>query len=135
MTRINVVPPKELTDQHLMAEYRELPMIMASLRRSLASPNGLPEIPKHYTLNTGHVTFFYDKGKYLYHRYLKIIDNLKDRGYNLDPDRKADFSVFKENGLYNDWSPNADALRINRQRLAERINAKPEWYKWYGKPL
>lgn len=28
MTRINLIPVEELTDQHLMAEYRELPMIV-----------------------------------------------------------------------------------------------------------
>jgi len=28
MTRINLLPVKELSDQHLMAEYRELPRIV-----------------------------------------------------------------------------------------------------------
>ena len=28
MTRINVVPVKELSDQHLIAEYRELPRVI-----------------------------------------------------------------------------------------------------------
>ncbi len=57
MTRINVIDPIDLTDQHLMAEYRELPMIMGSLRRSLKSKKGLPKITPKYTLNAGHVTF------------------------------------------------------------------------------
>ena len=29
MTRINTMPPEHLTDQHLFAEYRELPRIFA----------------------------------------------------------------------------------------------------------
>ena len=62
MTRINAVHPTVLTDQHLMAEYRELTMVMGSLKRSLNSKNGLPPIPEKYTLNAGHVTFFYNKG-------------------------------------------------------------------------
>ena len=36
MTRINLVPPEELTDQHLFAELREIKMVPRSLARSLA---------------------------------------------------------------------------------------------------
>ena len=135
MTRINVIDPKDLTDQHLMAEYRELPMVMGSLRRSLKSKRGLPKIPNQYTLNAGHVTFFYNKGKFLYNRYQLLIKHLQERGYVLDPDRKADFSVFIENGLNGDWTPNNHAHVINKQRINERIAAKPHWYRYYGKSI
>lgn len=65
MTRINLVPPSELTDQHLFAEFREIKMVPKALARSLKGrrPRGVLEaIPKEFTLNTGHVMFFYDKG-------------------------------------------------------------------------
>lgn len=135
MTRINVVDPSELTDQHLMAEYRELPMVMGSLRRSLASKRGLPKIPAKYTLNAGHVSYFYNKGKFLHQRYQLLIEHLTLRGYQLDPNRKADFSVFVDNNLYGDWQPDDAAREINRQRINERIAAKPHWYRYFGKPL
>lgn len=35
MTRINLVPAEDLTDQHLFSEFREIKMIAASLNRSL----------------------------------------------------------------------------------------------------
>ena len=35
MTRINLVPPKELTDQHLMREYQELPRIVGLVRKAI----------------------------------------------------------------------------------------------------
>ena len=75
MTRINLVPPSELTDQHLIAEYREIFMVAGSLRRTLLSKNGFQEsrVPKKYTLNKGHVYFFYNKGQYLHKRYLDLI--------------------------------------------------------------
>ena len=65
MTRINLVEPSELTDQHLIAEYREIFMVGGSLKRTLVSKVGYREdrVPKRYTLNTGHVYFFYNKGK------------------------------------------------------------------------
>lgn len=132
MTRINVVPPSELTDQHLMAEYRELPMVMGSLRRSLKSKKGLPTPKAEYTLNGGHVTLFYNKGEYLHKRYQLLVEELLERGYKLDPERKADFQVFIENKLYNDWIPNEKAAIINRERIAERIAQKPNWYRYKG---
>ena len=76
MTRINLVQPSELTDQHLIAEYREIFMVGGSLRRTLVSKSGYREdrVPKKYTLNTGHVYFFYNKGKYLHTRYKELIN-------------------------------------------------------------
>ena len=35
MTRINIISPSELTDQHLVAEYREIFMIGSALQKSL----------------------------------------------------------------------------------------------------
>ena len=71
MTRINIIPVQELFDQHLIAEYREITMVPAALNRTLKSKGGLDlsKISSNYTLNKGHVYFFYDKGKYLYKRY------------------------------------------------------------------
>lgn len=135
MTRINVIDPTVLTDQHAMAEYRELPMVMGSLRRSLLSRRGLPPIPKAYTLNAGHVTFFYNKGKFLEDRYRALVNELTSRGYTLDPDRAADFTMFTDNGLYGDWLPDRHALSINAERITERINQKPHWYRYNGVTL
>ena len=88
MTRINIVPVEELTDQHLMAEYREIFMIGSALQISLKSKNWDPKrIPDKFTLNTGHVTFFYDKGQYLYKRYQQIQKELTKRNFNLDKSR------------------------------------------------
>lgn len=135
MTRINVIDPTQLTDQHLMAEYRELPMVMGSLRRSLVAKNGLPAIGSNYTLNSGHVKFFYNKGGWLKKRYYALVMELLERGFNLDPARRADFTVFENNGLAGDWTPDLTALDINRGRIQQRILAKPDWYRYKGTPI
>lgn len=136
MTRINVIEPSQLTDQAAMAELRELPMIMGSLRRSLRSKNGLPKIPPNYTLNKGHVTFHYDKGLYLHKRMIALHSELTKRGYKLTPiEDRADFQVFIDNGLYNDWTPDQQALEINQERIHQRIMQKPDWYRYYGKSI
>ena len=132
MTRINIVPTKELADQHLVAEYRELFMVGSALARTLKSPNkdkSLSSIPEKFTLNTGHVKFFYNKGRYLHKRYNELVEEMKRRGMNPDPER-----VFKReqwpDELYQDWEPDDQELAVVRQRIQERIDAKPDWYRW-----
>lgn len=130
MTRINTVDVECLTDQHLMAEYRELPMVNASLRRSKASKKGVNGIPEQYTLNGGHVKFFYNKGKFLYNRYFKMIKELQNRGYNIDPEaRTIDWDVFGKE-YWNDWTPTNRDHSINMERIVFRLREKPEFYRY-----
>jgi len=131
MTRINIISPSELTDQHLIAEYREIFMVAGSLKRTLISKNGYlqSKVPKEYTLNSGHVYFFYNKGKYLNKRYNLIIKEMKLRGFNPDKERKFPKDIFINNDLYNDWSPNQNDIKIIRQRISEKIALKPTWYR------
>ena len=132
MTRINIVPTEELADQHLVAEYRELFMVGSALQRSLKSPNwekNKKTWPEQFTLNGGHVKVFYNKGKYLHKRYDELVNEMKRRGMNPDPER-----VFKReqwpDELYLDWVPTDQEQAIVRQRIQERIDAKPDWYRW-----
>ena len=129
MTRINIVEPSELTDQHLVAEYREIFMVGSALQRSLKSKNWNPKsIPKRYTLNTGHVKFFYNKGKYLFNRYDELRTEMKARGMTPDPTR-----VFKKEQwpteLWNDGMPLIEDYKIIRKRIEEKIAMKPDWYR------
>ena len=132
MTRINIIPTSELADQHLVAEYRELFMVGSALQRTLKSKNRdktLSSIPEKFTLNTGHVKFFYNKGKYLHKRYLELIHEMKARGMNPDPERKFKREQCPDE-LYLDWDPSWEEQLIVRQRLEERIAQKPDWYRW-----
>tara|TARA_R110002020_G_scaffold278719_1_gene494108 strand:- start:38 stop:526 length:489 start_codon:yes stop_codon:yes gene_type:complete len=134
MTRINIIPPSELSDQHLIAEYREITMVPGMLKRTLNSKVGLNinKIKKEYTLNEGHVYFFYDKGEYLDKRYTKLVDEMKSRGFKPNPDRRFPSEVFIE-GLYNDWLPTLKEQCIIRQRIKEKIEKKPNWYRFTKK--
>ena len=87
MTRINLAPAEELMDQHLFAEFREIKMIPKSLARSLHARRShadpvlavLARVPRQFTLGTGHVSFFYGKGTYLYWRFAALRVALEDR--------------------------------------------------------
>jgi deoxyribonuclease (pyrimidine dimer) len=132
LTRINIIPVEELTDQHLMAEYREMFMVGSALQKSLKSPNwDKNRIPKELTLGTGHVMFFYDKGQYLYKRYSQIQKELTKRNYKLDKTRLFKVTQFPTE-YYNDWTPTDRDRTILRERIQERINEKPEWYRHNG---
>jgi len=131
MTRINIISPSELTDQHLIAEYREIFMVAGSLKRTLNSKNGFVEskVPNNYTLNSGHVYFFYNKGKYLYKRYSLIMKEMKNRGFKPDDNRKFPKEIFIENNLFNDWEPNQNDIKLIKKRIKEKIDMKPNWYR------
>lgn len=131
MTRINILQPDILTDQHLIAEYRELFMVGSALQRSLKSPNwekNKKTWPKEFTLNSGHVKFFYDKGKYLHNRYRELVQEMKDRGMKPDPNRRFKREQWPDN-LYKDWQPTVKDQIIVKERIEEKIKMKPDWYR------
>ena len=133
MTRINVVPPAEICDQQLIAEWCELTRI----------PNGivagkyaidLSQIPKQYTVRTsdnpdggkGHMKFFFNKLKYLFERYESIRDELAQRGYERRSMWPVDFD-FSAIGLWGDYVPTSEAKKLNRKRIAEMFPAKARY--------
>lgn len=137
MTRINLVPTEELADQHLVAEYRELFMVGSALQRSLKSPNwekNKKTWPTKFTLNGGHVKFFYNKGKYLHKRYTALVNEMKRRGMSPDPDRTFKREQWPDD-LYLDWNPSDQDLLLIRQRIQERIDQKPDWYRWTNRDI
>ena len=130
MTRINIIPVSELTDQHLIAEYREITMVPAALTRTLNSKSGFSKnkISTKFTLNTGHVYFFYDKGLYLYKRYNSLVKEMTLRGFNPDVKRFFPKGIFPSE-LFNDWTPNIEDQELVRDRIKEKIAMKPNWYR------
>jgi deoxyribonuclease (pyrimidine dimer) len=130
MTRINIIPPSELYDQHLVAEYREIFMVPGSLKRILKSKVGfqIGKVPPSFTLNKGHVYFFFNKGLYLENRYKEIIQEMKLRGMSPDPTRLFPSHVFPKE-LFNDWTPSKQEQDIARERIKLRLSQKPGWYR------
>ena len=132
MTRINLINPRELSDQHLVAEYREIFMVGSALQRSMKSKSWKKtkeNLPKEFTLNIGHVKFFYNKGKYLHKRYLKLIEEMQSRGMRPDPERHFKKGQWP-NELYRDWEPKKKDIQLIKKRIKEKINQKPTWYRW-----
>lgn len=132
MTRINAgIDPKELKRAHLIAEWREITMVPASLKRSLRTKTKsdvLQGIPKEFSLNKNHVKFFYNKQKYLRKRMMRIASEMQYRGYVPDLTRLKAFEVI-DSDFENDWQETTSARQIVLERINERINQKPHLYK------
>ena len=117
-----MVPPTELTTKHLVAEYREITRLPKNLQKSLSrsNPFSFKEISPVYTLGTGHVKFFYDKMYFLQKRFESLVAEMLNRGYN---PTYRDSSIFQscDAVFYGDYEPTEEALRINRERINERL--------------
>jgi deoxyribonuclease (pyrimidine dimer) len=131
MTRINSdISPKNLHRAHLVAEIREITMVPASLRRSLKTrevDSIRKGIPVDFTLNKGHVMFFYDKLGFLIKRFNKLADEMERRGYSPDRNRVVAFDGF-DPLWYGDWKSTDKDDGIVMERINHRISEKPHLY-------
>jgi deoxyribonuclease (pyrimidine dimer) len=132
MTRINCVPANTLCQQHLVAEYRELPRIFGSVRKAIARGEvaGDERNPPTYRLGKGHVRFFYPRLQYLATRQADIVREMKARGItvNFEPPTRAQYSDIPD-VWFSDWVPDDTAIAINVARITERMPKKPIWTK------
>lgn len=139
MTRINLVDPKLLTDQHLLAEFREIARLPKNLQQSLNRKSkqfSLDEIPKEYVLGKGHVKFFFNKFKFLQKRYESIVEELHNRGINIKYTDSSIFQVYTDNGIYyQDYEPTYREISRSINRLIDKVNMKPKFYKLYKEAI
>lgn len=130
--RINIISPKYLTDNHLIAEYREMKMITYYYVRSSQTKEGIDRsrISKKFTLNKGHAYMWYDKFGYVEKRFEAICQEMRDRGFKCDYDKLNYTNIPKE--AFGDFLPTREDKRINLDRILIRIAKQPNWYKYYG---
>lgn len=132
MTRINLIDPSILTDQHLTAERVETTMALASARRSLTSKGGL-KTSDYYTLGAGHVVFFHCRLGYLKRRFRELSREMRRRGMNPSSPWPDDSWALPE--MFRDYQPTAADMKVILPRIRERLLKKPEWYRHCGKPI
>lgn len=134
MTRINAgISVKFLTDEHLLAEHREIKRLSYCLDKAIKS-GSINNIPDKFTLGKGNVLFFLDKMKYTLKRYVEIYDEAIRRGF--------DVQCYKDNwkDVCNEYMNAYEAHDSDRnsviKRITERINnsRKKSWH-YYGKSI
>lgn len=136
MTRINLTDVNTLTDQHLLAEYRELPRVFGLVEKHVLNGKSILDfsIPSQYKLGTGHVTFFYNKLLFLQKRHVDLVQECLQRGFKIQNTNQFDLSMFPAD-FCQDYCPSVVEIGISQQRLDEKIMLKPDWYQYYGKNI
>jgi len=126
MVRINIINPRFLTDQHLIAEYLEIIMLVSSARKNFDKD----KIPKNYCLGKGHINFFKNKLVYLKKRHERLKKEMKRRGFKTNI--SLDIKNFKKEMLC-DWKPSKKDKSLIKERIIYKINLKPNFYRHYKK--
>lgn len=128
MTRINIgINPEELCDQHLIAEYRELPRMRAFALKRLARYHDIGPCPTKFTLGTGHMAFFVPYGHYLETRWKSLCAEMQYRGFHVS------FSwIDYPFNHHMDTMHIAKGRELLQKRITERLSSmkrKPTWTK------
>ncbi|MFH1065627.1 MAG: pyrimidine dimer DNA glycosylase/endonuclease V [Nanoarchaeota archaeon] len=130
MVRVNIITPRLLADQHLLAEHLEIIMLVRYAKKHPSIEN----IPRRYCLGKGHILFFKNKIKYLQKRDKALQVEMKRRGFK----PKTGLSVKGVSGkLLKDWKPLPGDSDIIKKRILWKIRHKPSYYRYCGekKPL
>jgi deoxyribonuclease (pyrimidine dimer) len=125
MVRINIIGPRNLADQHLVAEYLEILMLLGYVKKHPKNDN----IPESYALGKGHILFFKDKLKYLKKRHELIKQEMRRRRFKTE--HTINLGSFPKI-LQNDWQPARKDKEIIKRRLIQKIKLKPDYYRYCG---
>jgi deoxyribonuclease (pyrimidine dimer) len=123
--RCNVgVDPDLLVDQHLIAEYRELPMLIGSLRFhgwEIKSP-----VLEEFNLGTGHMNFLKVRLRYIQRRHVYVKEEMVRRGFKCDA-LNINLEYIPEQ-FCNDWTPSIfDSMKIRRRLSEKLLNYEVPW--------
>lgn len=123
MTRVNVVPVEELSNQWLIAEYRELPRVI----KQDISIEGAPD---RYCLGKGHVKWAKKHACWTIGRYFQICIEMRYRGFTVSHPAWRLYNEWDGEGKGYAYALSKRDIAINRQRLIEKYRLKPNYYKW-----
>lgn len=132
--RINCgIPVENLTDEHLMAEHREIKMLPYFVNKSELSGSN-KKIPKRFTLNKGHILFFTNKVGFVINRYKNIHNECIKR--NLFPVDYLDKLLSVDKKYCGDYIPQDRDRQILEERISSRIitSTKP-YFHYYSQRI
>lgn len=131
--RANVgVDPNLLADQHLIAEYRELPMLIGSLRFWKWEIKSA--IPETFNLGSGHMNFLKIRMRYAQRRHEVVKAECLRRGF------RCSSLTFSLDGIppqfCYDWNPTLEDSMKLRARIQWKLeNKKPYFWHYKGHSL
>lgn len=122
MTRINLIPVEELHRLHLQGEMKEITRVFGLARKAQFEViRGKRKLPPEFVLGTGHVSFFYNKLKFIADRYEQLTKEMQRRGYKPNPIPREDLLKGIDTRLHLDYIPTEAAVALSRQRIIEML--------------
>lgn len=136
MTRINsAISVRNLTDEHLLAEHREIKRLPACYLKAKTS-GALKRIPKEFKLGTGHVTFFLDKFAFTFKRYQELYVECLRRGFQVTDFIQNWLDVDIERSNWKSYEPTKEEQELLIQRITDRIQGSSKTFFHYeGKAI
>lgn len=123
MVRINLIEPSKLSDQHLIAEYREILLLFGYYRKHhFIRPSNDHKQP---------MRFYHNKILYLITRFFEIKEEMLKRQFKPIKDIKFCIHTMAK-PRRNYFEPNEIQVLEIKQRILQRINERPTWYRYYG---
>lgn len=155
MARINLIPPNCLSDQHLIAEYREILAIYGYAKKNrklilkkhqyceygiykkeIVIPSEMLLIRKDGTKYFNHWDYFAFRIPYLRIRHAEIVGEMKRRGFKPTkefPSKNLSIpTISYEKTLKGLFAFTKEDINFIKNRIIQRINEKPGFYRYYG---
>ena len=132
MTRINAnIPPKLLSDHHLMAEQKEIGRLPLLFRTRINNDKWPGDGPGLFTLGTGHLLFFMNKGRFAWGRANELKLECQRRGLRTRQHNELawdEMTMYDTNGGYI-WTNRDRILVIDRiiDKMLERLRERDHY--------
>lgn len=133
MSRINLgIDPKNLTNEHLLSEHREIKRI-CDVYRKIKESNRKVNIPNNFCLGKGHIMFFVYKPETTYYRFIQIHNECLNRNFIVE-DYKKNWDVYNTTLDKNKIIENTkEGIELLKLRIKERLLNSKKKYWHYNK--
>ena len=135
MTRINAgIPVQCLTDEHLLAEHREIKRLPDVIRRWENSKRRTPP-PSKFTMGKGHVLFFLYKQKFILERYIMLRLECERRGFNVT-NYRCNWQNIPMIYFSEEYEPGREDIELVKTRIISRISTSSKNnFHHYGRSI
>ena len=123
------INPKNLTDEHLFAESRELKMLPSLFKR--VGNNSINKVPKEFTLGRGHMLFFLYKSIYTLNRYHLVLSECHKRNISVN-DESYRWDIYQNFANISNYQETGKEKQILINRISEKIKNSPKEYFHYN---
>ena len=123
------INPKNLTDEHLFAESRELKMLPSLFKR--VGNKNINKVPDEFTLGGGHMLFFLYKSIYTLNRYRQVLSECHRRNISVD-DESYRWDIYQNSASVSNYQETGKEKQILINRISVKIKNSPKEYFHYN---